>query len=42
MNLNVNHLSDLGVIELSFKIASKRPMINQKEWMVGVELNCQL
>ena len=33
MNLNVNHLGDLGVVELSFKIASKRPMINLKEWM---------
>ena len=42
MNPNANHLRDLGVVELSFKIAIKRPMINLKEWMFDEGLDCQL
>ena len=32
---NVNHLRDLGVIELGFRNASRRPMINLLVCIVG-------
>ena len=42
MKLTVDHLRDLGVVELGFGNASRRPMINLQQYIVGEGLDFRL